>query len=104
MHPIKLTTTTIQRDHIPPSQILMVGIWNGFMTVTDKETAWRVSFIVPAVVVLLVALGQLFLADDCPRGNYKELEAHGAMTRKSSGQSFEKVKHLRILPDGECTG
>lgn len=82
----------------------MVGIWNGFRTVTDKETAWRVSFLVPAVIVFLVALGQLFLADDCPRGNYKELEAHGAMTRKSSGQSFEKVKHLGILLNNEIHG
>ena len=69
----------------------MVGIWNGFKSVTDKETAWRVSFIVPAVVVLLVAIGQLFLADDCPKGNYKELEAHGAMVRKSSTESARMV-------------
>ena len=69
----------------------MVAIWNGFKTVTDNETAWRVSFLVPAVIVFLVAIGQVFLADDCPKGNYKELQAHGAMTRKSSAESAKLV-------------
>ncbi|CAN0423007.1 unnamed protein product, partial [Ectocarpus sp. 13 AM-2016] len=41
-------------------------------------------------IVFCVAVGQLFLADDSPKGNYKELEEHGAMTRKSSAVSFKK--------------
>lgn len=69
----------------------MVAIWNGFKNVTDSETAWRVSFLVPAVIVFIVAIGQIFLADDSPKGNYKELQAHGAMTRKSSAQSAKMV-------------
>eukprot|EP00904_Undaria_pinnatifida_P005580 jgi/Undpi1/2151/HiC_scaffold_12.g05537.m1 len=72
------------------TQILMVGIWKAFQVSYSSETSWRLSFIVPATIVLLVAVGQLFLADDCPKGNYKELEAHGAMTRKSSAVSFRK--------------
>ncbi|CAN0073340.1 unnamed protein product [Scytosiphon promiscuus] len=72
------------------TQVFMVAIWNGFKTQYSSETAWRLSFLVPAAIVLIVALGQLFLADDCPKGNYKELEAHGAMTRKSSAVSFKK--------------
>ncbi|CAN0182216.1 unnamed protein product [Ectocarpus sp. 4 AP-2014] len=68
----------------------MVGIWNAFKTSYDSETAWRLSFLVPAAIVFCVAIGQVFLADDCPKGNYKELEAHGAMTRKSSAVSFKK--------------
>lgn len=79
------------------TQILMVGIWNAFQTGYDSETAWRLSFLVPASIVLLVAIGQIFLADDCPRGNYKELERHGAMTRKSSSESFKKVGDLTCL-------
>ncbi|CAM9598190.1 unnamed protein product, partial [Ascophyllum nodosum] len=77
------------------TQIFMVAIWNGFKTVTDSETAWRVSFLVPAVIVFLVAIGQVFLADDCPKGNYKELQAHGAMTRKSSAVSA-KLGYLNV--------
>eukprot|EP00752_Nemacystus_decipiens_P012572 g11133.t1 len=72
------------------TQIFMVAIWNAFKTGYDSETAWRLSFLVPAAIVFCVAIGQLFLADDCPKGNYKELEAHGAMTRKSSAVSFRK--------------
>ncbi|CAM9960321.1 unnamed protein product, partial [Ectocarpus sp. 12 AP-2014] len=72
------------------TQIFMVGIWNVFKTSYDSETAWRLSFLVPAAIVFCVAIGQVFLADDCPKGNYKELEAHGAMTRKSSAVSFKK--------------
>ncbi|CAN0586136.1 unnamed protein product, partial [Laminaria digitata] len=51
----------------------MVAIWKLFQLGYDSETAWRLSFIVPATIVLCVAIGQLFLADDCPKGNYKEL-------------------------------
>lgn len=69
----------------------MVGIWNAFKISYDSETAWRLSFLVPASIVLLVAIGQFFLADDCPKGNYKELEAHGAMVRKKSSESFKKA-------------
>ncbi|CBJ31726.1 Nitrate high affinity transporter; pseudogene [Ectocarpus siliculosus] len=72
------------------TQIFMVGVWNAFKTSYDSETAWRLSFLVPAAIVFCVAIGQVFLADDCPKGNYKELEAHGAMTRKSSAVSFKK--------------
>ncbi|CAN0284229.1 unnamed protein product [Discosporangium mesarthrocarpum] len=72
------------------TQIFMVGIWAAFKTAYDKETAWRLSFIVPAAIVLVVAFGQAFLADDCPKGNYKELIAHNVMMRKSSATSFKK--------------
>lgn len=76
-------------------QIFMVGIWKAFQVSYSSETSWRLSFIVPATIVLCVAIGQLFLADDCPKGNYKELEAHGAMTRKSSAVSFRKVRPIQ---------
>ena len=79
------------------SQIFMVGIWNAFKTKYDSETAWRLSFLVPAAIVFCVAIGQVFLADDCPKGNYKELEAHGAMVRKSSAVSFKKVRRFQLF-------
>lgn len=72
------------------TQILMVAIWNLFKTGYDNETAWRLSFLIPAAIVFCVAIGQIFLADDCPKGNYKELENHGVMARKSSSESFRK--------------
>ena len=75
----------------------MVAIWNAFKTKYSSETAWRLSFLVPAAIVFCVAIGQVFLADDCPKGNYKELEAHGAMARKSSAVSFKKVRCFRLF-------
>ncbi|CAB1105125.1 unnamed protein product [Ectocarpus sp. CCAP 1310/34] len=91
------------------TQFLMVGIWNAFNTGYDSETTWRLSFVVPAAIVFCVAVGQLFLADDCPKGNYKELEAHGAMTRKSSAVSFRKGymnvnSWLMFLQHAACFG
>lgn len=81
----------------------MVAIWNGFKRSYSSETAWRLSFLVPAAIVFLVAVGQLFLADDSPKGNYKELEAHGVMARKSSAVSFQKVGASRtLLGVGRC--
>lgn len=74
----------------------MVAVWNAFKTTYSSETAWRLSFLVPAAIVFLVAVGQLFLADDCPKGNYKELEAHGVMSRKSSAVSFKKVLSMTV--------
>lgn len=70
----------------------MVAIWNMFKTSYSSETAWRLSFIIPAAIVFVVAIGQLFLADDCPKGNYKDLIRHGSMARKSSATSFRKVR------------
>lgn len=69
----------------------MVGIWSAFKTGYDSETAWRLSFLVPASIVLLVSIGQLYLSDDCPKGNYKELEQHGALDRKKPVEAFKKV-------------
>lgn len=77
----------------------MVGIWNAFKTSYSSETAWRLSFIVPAAIVICVAIGQLLLADDCPKGNYAELIKRGTMTRKSSSTSFRKVS-----PKPTCRG
>ncbi|CAM9297227.1 unnamed protein product [Ectocarpus sp. 6 AP-2014] len=88
--PFRFTTPSYLLACRTYSQIFMVGIWNAFKTNYDSETAWRLSFLVPAAIVFFVAIGQVFLADDCPKGNYKELEAHGAMTRKSSAVSFKK--------------
>lgn len=69
----------------------MIAIWNALQTNYTSETSWRLSFLVPAAIVFVVAIGQLFLADDCPKGNYKELEAHGGMRRKSTADSVRKV-------------
>jgi len=51
-----------------------------------KHVAWRVSFVVPGILIVAVALGLLLLCDDCPTGKWADraqaaennLRAHGA--------------------------
>mmetsp|Transcript_15729 Transcript_15729/g.23421 ORF Transcript_15729/g.23421 Transcript_15729/m.23421 type:complete len:462 (+) Transcript_15729:70-1455(+) len=69
------------------TNIAMTALWNGFKTLTDSETAWRISFVVPATIVLLCSIAVLLIAEDCPKGDIKELVQHGAMVRKSSAKS-----------------
>ncbi|KAG5176208.1 nitrate high affinity transporter [Tribonema minus] len=73
------------------THLIMVGLYEGYKQVTDPETAWRVSFIVPAAVVMMCAFAVFLLADDCPKGNYNELIKHNSMVRKSSKKSAESA-------------
>ncbi|KAG5190448.1 nitrate high affinity transporter [Tribonema minus] len=68
-------------------QIAMVLIWSGLKQGLPHETAWRVSFIFPAAFVLIMSVVVLTRCDDSPKGQYKELIAHGAMVRKSSAKA-----------------
>ncbi|WP_051101795.1 NarK family nitrate/nitrite MFS transporter [Solimonas variicoloris] len=43
----------------------------------DKAFGWRVSMIVPGVLMLIVALLYWRYTQDCPDGNYQELRARG---------------------------
>ena len=64
-------------------QLLMVGVWNRFRTGIDDEKAWRLSFIVPAVLTCGTGIGMYFFSDDSPKGNFKELTQRGTMKRRS---------------------
>ena len=52
----------------------------------SRHTAWRVSFVIPGILIVAVALGLLLLCDDTPTGKWSEraqaaennLRAHGA--------------------------
>jgi len=72
------------------TQILMVWLWKALTKIHSKETAWRVSFLIPASATLLVGLVSWMLADDTPKGNYNELIRRGALTRKSSSKSLKQ--------------
>jgi NNP family nitrate/nitrite transporter-like MFS transporter len=71
------------------TQFFMTALWTGFKQSMDSEKAWRVSFVVPASIVVLCSFATLFLADDSPKGNFKDLINHGVMIRKSSKKSAE---------------
>ena len=53
----------------------------------SSEKAWRISFVFPSAVVMMLSFSILLLCDDCPKGQFKELVAHGSMVRKSSKKS-----------------
>ena len=43
----------------------------------DKSSSWRLSMLVPGVLMLVVAYFYWKYTQDCPQGNYKELRAAG---------------------------
>ena len=54
----------------------------------SAEMAWRTVCIVPAVVGVSVGLLILKISDDAPKGNYKDMKAHGTMAEVSAAASF----------------
>jgi NNP family nitrate/nitrite transporter-like MFS transporter len=56
----------------------------------DAEKAWRTVCIVPAVVTFATCVTLFFIADDAPKGNYRELKRHGSMPEISAKASFRK--------------
>ena len=54
----------------------------------DAEMAWRTVCIVPAVVAFTTGVCILFISDDAPKGNYKDLKMHGNMPEISAAASF----------------
>jgi NNP family nitrate/nitrite transporter-like MFS transporter len=59
-----------------------------FQTFTTVETAWRTVCIVPAVVGFSLGLLIMFISDDAPKGNYKEMKKNGTMPEISAAASF----------------
>jgi len=59
-----------------------------FKTGMSSNMAWRTVSIVPAVVAFCTGLTVLFISDDSPKGNYKELKEHGVMQEVSAAASF----------------
>jgi MFS transporter, NNP family, nitrate/nitrite transporter len=59
---------------------IVIGSWlfplfkKGF---GSGETAWRTVCIVPASAAFIVGVVTYFVSDDSPKGNYRELKAHG---------------------------
>ncbi|CAM9153005.1 unnamed protein product [Phaeothamnion confervicola] len=74
------------------THLLMIAIWNMFQNAGyNAEEAWRRSFYIPASIVLVTAVMTYFLAEDSPKGNYKELYKHGSVVRRSSVKSAQSA-------------
>jgi len=59
-----------------------------FKTGMSDEKAWRAVSVVPACVGFLTGFTILRIADDCPKGNYKEMKEKGIMQEVSASASF----------------
>jgi len=71
------------------TQLLMVQVYTFFLKVCGlgSETAWRVSFVVPAFITGSIAVGMWLLSEDAPLGNLNYLYAEGVIARKTAGGS-----------------
>jgi NNP family nitrate/nitrite transporter-like MFS transporter len=52
------------------------------------EKAWRTVSVIPAVVAFASGIMILTTADDCPKGDYKEMKKLGTMAEVSASNSF----------------
>lgn len=54
----------------------------------NADTAWRVALIFPALVAMVVAYFFNRYSDDCPLGNYAQVQRAGLMQERSAMDSF----------------
>jgi len=54
----------------------------------DASKAWRYVSIVPAIVAFGTGIMIYMIADDAPKGNYKDMQKHGTMMNVSAAASF----------------
>jgi NNP family nitrate/nitrite transporter-like MFS transporter len=69
------------------------GVTQFFMIIAYKIVGeqWRVSFIIPALFVACVGLLIYFTGQDCPKGNYKDLQKQGVMEKRGAGEVFAQA-------------
>merc|ERR1712038_1987937 len=56
----------------------------------SATTAWRTVCIVPAVFAFTLGFFVLRISDDCPKGNYREMQKNGIMQEVSAASSFRQ--------------
>jgi len=60
------------------TQSVMPWIFAGLLSLgIGRSLGWRLSMVVPGVLMLLVAAAYFKFTQDCPQGNYRELRARG---------------------------
>lgn len=70
--------------------LIMPQLFNGFALVLPVHTAWRATFIVPAVACILVGLMDYFFVDDCPEGDWLQ-KKKSELTRQKEPEINENV-------------
>jgi len=73
--------------------LIMPLLYNGFALVLPLHAAWRVTFVVPAVICIIVGLLDYFCADDYPGGDWLKMRA-SKLSRQNDVDVNEKVDGL----------
>lgn len=60
---------------------LMPQLVSALQSSMSFDKAWRVSMVIPASALLITGIALIFLSDDCPEGNYKQLHKEGTKTK-----------------------
>merc|ERR1711998_687009 len=73
------------------------------------DKAWRYAIIVPAACLIIVGIALYTTADDCPSGNFRDLERSGERKKVSGASMFAlAAKDIRVwimfLAYGGCFG
>src|SRR4051812_44024413 len=62
--------------------LLMPQLYSAFALALPLHSAWRVAFVVPAVICVIVGLLDYFIVDDCPGGDWLKLR-NAALSEKA---------------------
>jgi len=68
------------------------------------HVAWRVSFIVPFILITATALGMIFLCEDTPTGPWSERHLHAmesAHQAMNEGKIVDATGHITDLPTAD---
>lgn len=76
------------------SYFLIPLIYNGIALALPPHQAWRVTFVVPACLCILIAAADYFLGDDCPGDEWKN--------RDSSLERHDVEKHGLPRTASDC--
>ncbi|KAF9354111.1 hypothetical protein BGX26_008072 [Mortierella sp. AD094] len=75
------------------SYFLIPLFYNAIATSLPPHQAWRVTFVIPACLCILMAAADYFLGDDCPNGDWKN--------RDSKPEVFDVEQHGKPQSDSD---
>ncbi|KAI0200354.1 nitrite transporter [Astrocystis sublimbata] len=69
----------------------------------DDGTAWRITFIVPLIVVITTGIGMILLCPDTPTGKWSERHLHAEQNLESHGVVGQPGSSILDAASGETT-
>ncbi|CAG8437607.1 7148_t:CDS:2 [Diversispora eburnea] len=93
--------------------LVMPVVFDGFKHhFGSADTAWRVTLVIPAIIIFIVGLCDLLFTDDCPQGKWEQRndysqnngnlpvkEVHDATEKKSEViNDVDSEKNIKVVP------